>query len=97
MACGWIHNVALRSDGTVVTWPPTTSFNGRQSWGDVVAIAGKNQLSAALREDGTLLTWWGSEVSARRHHAPGDGMAYVAVACGTDHMVALKRTPAPLD
>ena len=59
IAAGWGHNLALKSDGTVLAW-------GRNDYGqsavpaglsDVVAIAAGGQHSLALKSDGTVVAW----------------------------------------
>jgi CubicO group peptidase (beta-lactamase class C family) len=59
-AAGWWHSLALRRDGTLVTWG--LDVNGEasvpQGLSNVVALASRGGLhSLALRNDGTVVAW----------------------------------------
>ena len=59
IASGWYHNLALKSDGTVVAWGANT-LNQCTVPGDLtnaVAIAAGGLHSLAVRADGTLAVW----------------------------------------
>lgn len=92
IAAGWLHGLALKADGTVVTWgyesdpglikvPPGLTR--------VVAVAAGSDWSMALKADGTVSAWgtighdWDSD--------PLSSLSNVtAIAAGWDHWLALK-------
>ena len=85
IAAGDAHSLALRSDGSLVSWgygecdaPKGTDF---------VAIAAYGPYSIALKSDGSLVVW--SYYESDRCDAP-KGNDFVAVAAGKTHAVALK-------
>src|SRR5205814_290424 len=59
LAAGSIQSLALKSDGSVVSWGSGSSgvTNVPPGLGDVVAIAGGAQHCLALRRDGTVVAW----------------------------------------
>ena len=59
VAAGSYHSLALKADGTVVSWGHNTSgqTNVPASLSNVVAIAAGGRHSLALKEDGTIAAW----------------------------------------
>lgn len=90
IASGFNHNLALKSDGTVVGWgrnlegqttvPPGLS--------NVVAIVAGHYHSLALRSNGTVLGW-GNNTFGQTNIPPGLSNV-VAIAAGYYHNLALK-------
>jgi hypothetical protein len=89
IAAGGVHNLALRSDGTVVAWGSNligesnvpTGLNG------VVAIAAGDVRSLALKNDGTVVAWGlGGQTSV-----PAGLTGVTAIAAGVVHFLALKE------
>lgn len=85
MASGEYHNLALRTDGTVVGWP---EFNGPADLTNVVAIAAGQAHSLALRADGTV-TAWGWNAWGQTNVPPGLSNVISVAAYGW-HSLALK-------
>ena len=89
-ACGW-HNLALRSDGSVLAWgddsagqsdvPPTLA--------GALAIAAGGYHSLAINSDCTV-TAWGADDSGQTD-VPTDLSGVIGVSAGTWHTVALRR------
>ncbi|MES2659050.1 MAG: putative Ig domain-containing protein [Verrucomicrobiota bacterium] len=93
MACGWRHNLVLKSDGTVAAWgwnengqttipPVLTGVN-------VTAVSVGDYHSMALKSDGTVLAWGGD--ADGQAAVPPDLTDVVAISAGSYHSVALKR------
>ncbi|MCX6952060.1 MAG: hypothetical protein NTV51_07820 [Verrucomicrobia bacterium] len=88
VAAGYTHSVALKSDGTLVTWGassnsqfPVTLPAGLS---DVVAVAAGADITVAIKGDGTVGTW--GQVSS----TPVGLDNVMAVAAGIDYAMALK-------
>src|SRR5437763_1644471 len=90
IAAGWGHNLALKSDGTVLAW-------GRNDYGqsavpaglgDVVAIAAGGEHSLALKSDGTVVGW--GDNSDGQSRVPRGLNNIIAAAAGLYHSLALK-------
>jgi len=88
-AAGW-QSLALKSDGTVVSW-------GRNDYGqcdvpaglsNVVAVAGGSFHSLALKADSTVASWGDSLYG--QTNVPVGLSNVVAVAAGTHHSLSLK-------
>lgn len=100
IASGSSHNLALKSDGTVLAWGENVAEETSVPAGlkDVVAIGAGNTHSLALRIDGTLVHW-GNRI--RPWLAPPAGLGGVeAIAAGGDVSMALGRlllAPGPQD
>jgi hypothetical protein len=84
---GWAHTVALRSDGTVVTWgdeegtgPVPDGLTG------VVAVSAGCHYSLALKGDGTVVGW-GNHLGAS---VPDDLRDVTAISAGCGHGLALR-------
>ena len=90
IAAGGDHNLALKSDGTVVAWG-WNAFGQAAVPADlanVIAVAAGSAHSLALKSDGTVVAWgWNYFGQA----AVPAGLAHVvAIAAGGDHSLALK-------
>ena len=59
IAAGSFHNLALRSDGTVIAWGNDTfgQTNVPLNLSNVIAVAAGWNHSAALKNDGTMVCW----------------------------------------
>jgi alpha-tubulin suppressor-like RCC1 family protein len=94
IAAGLRHNLALKADGTVVTWGCCLQGNGilrtttPEGLSNVTAIAAGMWHSLALKSDGTVVGW-GYNGDGEIDIPPG--LTNVnAIACGNTHSVALK-------
>jgi alpha-tubulin suppressor-like RCC1 family protein len=89
IAAAW-HDLALKSDGTVVAWGVNWSGESTVPPGlsDVVAIAAGSERSLMLKNDGSLFIW-GENSYGRATVAP-DATNVVAIAAGDYHNVALR-------
>jgi hypothetical protein len=91
IAAGEMHDLALRSDGTVVAWGDN-SYNQLSVPADltnVVAIAGAEYHSLALKADGTVVSW-GYNVWFTGNWVPADLTNVVAIDANGYHNLALK-------
>jgi hypothetical protein len=92
VAAGAYHSVALRADGTVVTWGLGTGSGVLAvptDLTDVVAIAAGVWHDLALRRDGTVVGWGEDDYGKA---TPPPGLTEVAaIAAGEHHSLALKR------
>lgn len=88
-ACGWSHGLALKADGSVVSWGKA-SLQTRvpQGLSHVVAIACSRDDSLALKADGTLVVW--GQNASKGAKVPEGLTNVVAVAGGNSLFVALK-------
>ena len=85
IAAGWRHSLALKRDGTVITWGYDAS-RVPADLSNVVAIAAGAPQSLALKADGTVVTWGGAGTVP-----PVSSLSNVtAIAAGWYHWVALK-------
>jgi len=89
IAAGSTHNLALKSDGTVVGWGAANSGRTTPPAGlsNVVAAAAGDSHSLALKYDGTVVGW-GNNGSGQTNPPPGLADV-VAIAAGYDHSLAL--------
>ena len=89
VAAGNGHNLALKSDGSLVAWG--TNYAGETSdtplGNNFTAIATGGTHSLALKSDGTLAAW-GLNTSGSATVPPGNN--FVAIDGGQQHSVALK-------
>ncbi len=96
VAAGRSHALALRRDGTVVSWGVNTAGQLEQPAGltDVVAIAAGDAHSLALRTDGTVRVWGGRAPGGTATPAalnPPTGLSnVVAIAARGDNCMALR-------
>jgi len=86
-AGGW-HNIALKSDGTVVGWGNYLGSDVPADLTGVIAIDGGAYHNLALKGDGTVVAWGLSGDSAL--NVPSDLTNVVAIAAGGAHSLALK-------
>lgn len=90
LAAGYVHSLALKSDGTVVAWG--TNFQGQTAVPsglvDVVAVSGGYLQSFALKSDGTVVGW-GSNANGELN-IPAGLSDVVAISAGRNHCLALK-------
>ena len=103
IACGAVHTMALKSDGTVVAWGDRLGPNNYgqidvpSGLSNVTAIAAGTLHSLALMKNGTVVAW-GAGI-ANTQIAPDFGQSIVplglsnvtAIAAGQWHSVALKK------
>jgi alpha-tubulin suppressor-like RCC1 family protein len=87
---GHYSHLALRSDGTLVSWGDNRYGQTNVPAGlvDVVQITGGWVHKAALRADGTVVAW-GDEGSGRTN-TPSDLVRVVSVSAGVEHNLALR-------
>ncbi|HUF10791.1 MAG TPA: immunoglobulin domain-containing protein [Rhodothermales bacterium] len=85
VAATWSGSVALKSDGTVVTWgiqPPPAGLNS------VVSMAAGSEGVFAVKSDGTVVGWaTGAESFAE---VPAGLSDVQSIAAGSQHVLALK-------
>ncbi|MDB6024944.1 MAG: hypothetical protein JWM68_1167 [Verrucomicrobiales bacterium] len=89
LAGGGNHNVALKSDGTVVAWG--NSADGRTNTAglsNVVDVAAGFEHSLALKRDGTVVAW--GKNAYLQTNVPAGLSNVVAIAAGNTHSLALK-------
>jgi len=87
VAAGYEHSVALKRDGTVVSWgktPPTPA-----GLNNVVAIAAGRYGTLALKRDGTLVAWGSANFG--QLDVPAGLSGVVGMAMGDTHSVAVKQ------
>jgi hypothetical protein len=91
VAAGEVHNMALRSDGTVSAWGQNTSGQTLVpvSLSNAVAIAAGSFHSVALRSDGTVIAWGANE--AGQTNVPPGLSNVVGIAAGDTRNFAVKR------
>jgi hypothetical protein len=103
IAAGGSHNLALKSDGTVVAWGPNSFGEATAPSGlsNVVAIAAGDEYSLALQEDGTVVAWGEWLFFYEGDSSPNllpvtvlSGLSgVVAIAGGGDHSLAIVGPP----
>ncbi|HWQ90776.1 MAG TPA: hypothetical protein VN673_03825 [Clostridia bacterium] len=86
VSAGSTYNLALRADGTVVTWGsgypiPLAATN-------VAAIASGLRHNVALKSNGTVVAW--GDNSFQQTQVPVTATNVVAIAAGYDHTLALR-------
>jgi alpha-tubulin suppressor-like RCC1 family protein len=75
IACGVHHSVAIKDDGSIVTWG-NNQFNQNKdapTEGYFIKIACGLYHSIGLKDDGTIVTW-GNDVYDQRREIPLDKM-----------------------
>ena len=86
IAAGYYHNLALRSDHTVVAWGLQNTVPASAT--NVVAIAGGWWHSLALRADGSVVAW--GDNSYGQCTVPASATNVVGIAAGYSHSLALR-------
>ncbi len=91
IAAGFSHNVALKSDRTVVAWGDNYYGQATVPTGltGVKAIAAGGYHSVALQVDGTVVSW--GENGSGQSTVPAGLSGVVAIAAGYYHTVALQN------
>ena len=87
---GLYHNLALKSDGTVIAWGNNSSGQSNVPAGlsDVQAVAAGDHHSLALKSDGTVVAWGNNGYGQRS--VPTGLSGVEAIAAGGYHSLALK-------
>ncbi len=85
VAAGWYHSLALRDDGTIVSWGAIS--NAPDEATNVVAIAAGASNNLALRADGSVLCW--GDNSWGQTNVPVFPTNVIAIAAGNFHNLAL--------
>ena len=103
IATGLFQSLALRPDGTVIAWGPS-SFSipvpkVPAAVSDAVAIASGEYPALALKNDGTVISWGyingsGAYVDCLDTNAPSGLTNIVGIAAGETHKLALKEEKA---
>jgi len=86
IAAGWNHDLAIRCDGSIVSWGYSSQATP-PAGNDYVAIAGGSSHFLALRSDGSIVGWGANNVG---QSTPPPGNDYVAIDAGHSHSIALK-------
>ncbi len=93
IAAGGLHSMALKADGTVLTWGWGAGATQPQVNGNVVAIAAGYLHNLALRADGSVIAW-GDPGDGRTAVPPDAQHDVVAIAAGGMHSLALTKSGA---
>ncbi|MCF7789968.1 MAG: hypothetical protein K9N47_27865 [Prosthecobacter sp.] len=91
VACGTVHSIAVKNDGTVVVWGSNYfgQLNVPAGLTDVVAAAGGMYHSLALKSDGTVVAWGGQNTYGEIN-VPAGLTDVVQVSAGEYYSMALK-------
>ena len=88
IAAGNKYGVALRADGTLVSWgQANTIVNNTPAGNDFVAISAGDQHAIALRADGTVVGW-GNNSSGQINTPPHSD--FVKISAGINHNLGLR-------
>ena len=89
LGAGYFHALAIRGDGTVISWGVSYSgaTNPPSSLTNAIAVAGGAEFSLALRANGEVVAWGKNTQSSLK--PPAAASPAVAVAAGDDHALAL--------
>ena len=88
VACGYLHSLALKADGTLMQWGANIPTNAPADLTNLIAIAAGSGYSLTLRSDGSVLAW--GNFAHNPTNVPADLTNAVAIAAGSDHALALK-------
>jgi hypothetical protein len=86
ISAGYYHNMALRADGTVVTWAFDYSTPANAS--NIVAVAAGWEHCLALRADGLVIAW--GDNSYGQSAVPASATNVISIAAGYYHNLALR-------
>lgn len=92
VASGWFHSIALRSDGSLVSWG-NDSYNllsGTPGGTGFIDITAYSYVSLALRADGSVVAW-GDDSSNQVAGIP-TGTGYTQIVAGGVHCMALRAS-----
>jgi len=89
IAAGGAHSLALKSDGSIVTWGGQTKVPDGNNF---IAIAAGKGHSLALKSDGSIVAW-GENCPGQA--TPPDGNNLIAIAAGGGHSLALRSGGGP--
>jgi hypothetical protein len=90
VALGWYHALALKTDGSIVSWgDPVGTVPDAANSGVTTAIDAGGGYSLALKADGSVLAWGQSSTGALDVPAAAQ-TGIVAVSAGAAHALALK-------
>ena len=90
VSCGYYHSMALKSDGTVISWGYNKDYgqcNVPPAGNTFKAIAAAEFFSLAIKTDGTLDAW------GRNQHGQCNvpaGNDFMAITAGWGHCIAIK-------
>lgn len=87
VAAGWYHSLALRNDGSVVSWGQITTVPLAVT--NIVRIAAGASNNLALRGDGKVFAW-GNDNSWGEDNVPAFRTNVIAIAAGDLHCLALQ-------
>ncbi len=90
LATGGYHNIALRSNGTIIAWGLDSSAGETSVPPDatnVIAVAAGGNRNLVLKADGTVQSWGYNATGAAAF--PPNITNVVAIACGDSQMLAL--------
>ncbi len=90
IAGGYLHSLALKSDGTVVAWGDNEygQLNVPGNLTNGIAISTRHNFSLAVKSDGTVVAW--GDNSNGQTNVPAGLTGVVNVAAGQVHSLALK-------
>lgn len=89
IAAGWLHNLAMKADGSVVTWGHPNLPAAPAGLNGVRAIAAGGGHGLALKTNGTVVAW--GDNSEGQTNLPMEARSGVlAIAAGYGHSLALK-------
>ena len=95
IAIGHHHGLALKADGSLVSWGPSSSYysavTNTPAGNDFVAIAAGADHGLALKTDGSIVSWGRDTWNQVTNTLAGNG--FVAVAAGYGHSLALSNPP----
>jgi alpha-tubulin suppressor-like RCC1 family protein len=86
VACGQSHSLALRADGSLLSWGAMTDIPSPAT--NVIAIAAGFSNNLALRADGSLVAWGNDDFG--QNEVPTEATNVVGIATGGRHSLALR-------
>ena len=90
VAAGYIHSLALKTNGSLVAWGRDNygQVSGTPGGTDFAAVAGGDYYGLALKTDGALVSW-GEDGRGQVSDTPA-GTGFAAAAAGGAHSLAVK-------